>query len=66
MIFEKFMVTWMPRLLFDQLSLSRGRKRAVRFPMVSGTKSQRFTRTAGLPFPVFNALCIQAEKISLS
>lgn len=43
-----------------------GRQTCGAFPDGFRDKVSRFTRTAGLPFPVFNALCIQAEKISLS
>lgn len=67
-VFEKFIVipvgssgSRMPRPLFDQLTVSQGRKHAVCFPMFSRT-----TPASGLPFPVFNALCSQAKKISLS
>lgn len=67
-VFENFIVipvgssgSRMPRPLFDQLTVSQGRKRAVCFLMFSRT-----TPAAALPFPVFNALCSQAKKISLS
>lgn len=67
-VFENFIVipvgssgSRMPRPLFDQLTVSQGRKRAVCFLMFSRT-----TPAAALPFPMFNALCSQAKKISLS
>lgn len=54
----------MRRPLFDQLTISRSCKLCGVFPDVFQDRVTQSTPDAGLPFPVFNALCCEAEKLA--